>query len=86
MPEHADQRPFDHPPLAATLEAEAARVRFAAARIQAIEMNEQRLLDLAVRAPDDTQACWLESWADTAWRDAQALRSEHAEHPPVAPC
>lgn len=57
---------------------EAARRRFAAARIHALEQIERRLLDLAVKASEDSAARWLELWADTAWRDAAALRSEHA--------
>ncbi len=63
-------------------EAEAARVRRAASRIRALESIEQQLLDLAVRTTDDAEASWLELWADAAWRDAHALRSEHGDDSP----
>ncbi len=78
MPDPADRRFTDGPPAAsAGPDADAARVRFAAARVRALEHIEQRMLELAVRASDDTEARWLELWADGAWRDAQALREEH---------
>jgi hypothetical protein len=80
MPDPADRRFMDGPPAAsAGPDADAARVRFAAARVRALEHIEQRMLELAVRASDDTEARWLELWADAAWRDARALRLEHME-------
>ena len=80
MPDPADRRSINGPlPTSAGQDADAARARFAAARVRALENIEQRLLDLAVRASDDTEARWLELWADTAWRDARALRREHEE-------
>jgi hypothetical protein len=86
MPDPADRRSPDHQlPAFAGPDAEAARVRFAAARVRALENIEQRLLEMAVRASDDTEARWLELWADTAWRDARALRREHGEDSPRAP-
>ena len=53
------------------------RRTWAEARIQMLEELERCLLELAVRSKDDTMACWLESWADTAYRDGAALRAEH---------
>lgn len=64
---------------------EAARRHFAAERIAALEALEQRLLERAVGSSDDAIARWLEWWADAAWRDAEALRREHAEGKAEAP-
>ena len=60
---------------------EAARVAFATSRMRVLEHRERRLLELAVQAPDDHRASWLELRADTAWRDAQAVAGEHALDP-----
>jgi len=57
--------------------ADDARRRVAAARVRRLEELEGRLLGLAVQAPEDAAARWLEASADTAWRDAQAMVEEH---------
>jgi len=80
MPERADPRSLPEAMLTtAAPGCDAARVRFAAARVRALEGIELRLLESAVRAPDDAEARRMELHADTAWRDAQALRSEHSD-------
>ena len=78
MPDHDDRRPVEPAQRTGAADGpDAARVRVAAARIRFLEAAEERLLDLAVRARDDTAARWLELAADTAWRDARALEKEH---------
>ncbi len=70
---------------------DARRRTWAESRIVMLEELERCLLELAVQATDDTAACWLEGWADTAYRDAAALAAEHrdhtddADHPPEGP-
>ena len=59
---------------------DARRRTWAEARIQMLEELERCLLELAVQATNDTAACWLEAWADTAYRDAAALEDEHRDH------
>jgi hypothetical protein len=60
-----------------------ARTAYVTARIAMLEELERCLLELAVQATDDSAACWLEAWAETAWRDAVALGAEHdAGHTP----
>jgi Ser/Thr protein kinase RdoA (MazF antagonist) len=59
---------------------------FAARRVRELSALELQLLEQAVKATNDGTALRLELDADTAWRDALALSSEHdPDHasPPV---
>jgi len=79
MPDHPDHGTLEDaaPQDTTVLEPEAARINFAAARVRALAKIEFHLLDQAVQAPDDDSARQLELQADTAWRDALAINSEH---------
>jgi len=78
MADQADLRSLaGAPPAGVASRADRARRRFVVDRLHRLEELEGRLLDLAVQASDDSAARWLEGWADTAWRDAEALREEH---------
>lgn len=77
MSDRTDYRTFrDAAPSRTTLELEATRLAFVAARMRALEWRELELLELAVNADDDAGR-ELELEADTAWRDAHALGDEH---------
>jgi len=78
MPEYSDHGAFSGAaPTNTVLEAEVTRLTFAAARVRKLAEIELELLVLALEAPDDDSARQLELQADTAWRDALALSSEH---------
>lgn len=78
MPDRPDHDALNHAaPINTLPELEAARLRFAAARVRALTTIELGLLELAVGAPDDDSARRLELCADTVWRDALAVNGEH---------
>ena len=71
-PDPTDPRFWSLPP-----SADQARLQFAAARADAHAVRELRLLELAVRAPDDESARDLELCAHEAYCDAHAIAKEH---------
>jgi hypothetical protein len=77
MPERRDPSPFDAAIGRCDPERHLFRLAFAAGRIRALAETELRLLELAVDAPDDETARCFELYADTVWRDARAVCSEH---------
>jgi hypothetical protein len=80
MPDRPDHSRRAHTSVAP--DPDLARTAYVTERIAMLEELERCLLELAVQATDDTAACWLEAWADTAWRDAAALGAEHGAGDP----
>jgi hypothetical protein len=80
MPEHDRNpgHPLDHLLAMEAIHAlDSRRLAFASARASDHVERELYFLELASDAPDDDSARQLEIYADTAYRDALAIVSEH---------
>ena len=86
MHDHANHgASYDAAPHQTLLELEADRLTFAASRVRELANRELQWLKLAVEATNDNTARQHELQADTAWRDALALTSEHHPDQPTKP-